>query len=145
MREGMVLQGERPKGSVPGATTRPGSGNRSSALFGDKVVTSTIVTYDIDQPSLAWWPGEPELRRGRAWREEPPCRATQTLHGADDVAGSTSFRIGCVRMRAIAGSASSTRRGGGRRNGRGPRHQLDHGGRVTAQHPGDELPHQRHA
>ena len=57
MREGMVLQGERPKGSVPGATTRPGSGNRSSALFGDKVVTSTIVTYDIDQPSLAWWPG----------------------------------------------------------------------------------------
>jgi hypothetical protein len=97
VREGMVLQGERPKGSVPGATTRPGSGNRSSALFGDKVVTSTIVTYDIDQPSLAWWPREPELRRGRAWREEPPCRATQTLHGADDVAGSTSFRIGCGR------------------------------------------------
>jgi hypothetical protein len=35
------------------------------ALFGDKVVTSTIVaTYGIDQPSLDGWPEEPELRRG---------------------------------------------------------------------------------
>ena len=40
--------------------------------------------------------------------------ARQTLHGADDVAGSTTFRIGCVRIRPIPGSGSSTRPTGGR-------------------------------
>jgi hypothetical protein len=87
VREGMVLQGGGPEWScvrcphrVRARVTLP------PARFGDKVASSTIVTYDIDQRSLAWWLGEPELRRVRAWREEPPGRATQAWHGADDVA-----------------------------------------------------------
>jgi hypothetical protein len=68
VREGMVLQGDRPKGvKRQGPSPLRARVTVPRALFGDKVVTSIIVvTYDIFQPSLAWWLGEPELGGGRA-------------------------------------------------------------------------------
>lgn len=104
-----------------------------------------MATYCIDQLGIVG-PEEPESLAlgGRSWRvrEETLAGATQPLHGAVDMAGSTQVRD---RMRAGAGNPPDRARPRRPTDGRPdfPRTEAPAGSgetRQTVQHRGDELP-----